>query len=141
MEILRTDFTTLAKSVNFSDRISTAKTINTDVYRATKGLIPEVLRPTDLHEHTSVVLVNTVYFKSFWADHCAFFTNGRRFRTATGKAIFTKFLIRKGKEGGRFSFFSFFFFLFSFFFLPFSLFLYSSIFFSSHRSSLLLLRP
>lgn len=96
MEILRNDFSTLAKSVNFSDRLSSAKTINTDVYRATKGHIPDVIRPTDIHENTSVVLVNTVYFKSFWADHCSFFTNGRRFRTASGKAIFTKFLIRKG---------------------------------------------
>lgn len=99
MEVIRADFAALAKSVNFSDRMSTAKTINTDVYRSSKGLIPELLRPFELPERGgSVALVNTVYLKSFWAEHCSFFTNGRRFRCSSGKAVFTKFMIRKGKS-------------------------------------------
>ena len=95
MDIIRTDFLALAKTVNFRDRMSTCKTINTDVFRCTKGLIPDIIRPTDLNSTTGVALVNTLYFKSIWADHCVMFTNGRRFRTGTGKALFTKFLIRK----------------------------------------------
>ncbi len=100
MEVIRSDFSALAKSVNFADRMSTAKTINTDVYRSSKGLIPELLRPFELPERGSVALVNTVYMKSYWADHCSFFTNGRRFRCSTGKAVFTKFMIRKGNKFG-----------------------------------------
>lgn len=48
------------------DRQNACHLINCDIYEATQGQIPEVLHPGHLTPFTAVVLVNTVYLKSFW---------------------------------------------------------------------------
>jgi serine protease inhibitor len=57
------------KSVDFrGDAPVACKTINTWVDGKTNHLIPELLSPNDVNSSTSLVLVNTLYFKGTWQE-------------------------------------------------------------------------
>jgi len=56
------------ESCNFvSNSTNEVAKINAWIKQNTKGLIPELLSPTDVDAMTKLILVNTIYFKASWA--------------------------------------------------------------------------
>ncbi len=61
--VLENSFRAEVRPVNFQKPYEASLLINEWVFHKTMGKIPELLQMGDLHQDTSLVLVNTIYFK------------------------------------------------------------------------------
>ncbi|XP_011312762.1 serpin I2 [Fopius arisanus] len=69
--ILERTFKSSVQHVDFTDTITTAKTINSWSNRSTYTFVDKILNPDALDERTAVLLVNAVHFYGEWATSFA----------------------------------------------------------------------
>jgi serpin B len=85
------------ETVNFQKNKNEAvKKINTWAKKNTKGMIEEILKPTDIDPMTALVLTNALYFQGFWpTEFDAKKTTDREFTLDNGKTISVPTMIKK----------------------------------------------
>ncbi|XP_033212928.1 ovalbumin-related protein X-like isoform X2 [Belonocnema kinseyi] len=54
--------------VNFKEALNTVKQINSWVATKTGNKIQDIITLDDIHEDTRIVIINAIYFKSFWLN-------------------------------------------------------------------------
>ena len=88
--LLKEQYCSELKMVNFGDGAGTSELINGDVMTETKGKIKDLIKPSDLDEYVRLVLVNAIYFKGSWKqkfdtrrtqEHDFFVTPGNAVKT------------------------------------------------------------
>jgi serine protease inhibitor len=89
------------KSVDFRGDASLAcRTINSWVDSKTNHLITQLLSPTDVNSNTSLVLVNTLYFKGTWQQpFLKAATSPADFQIAPGKTVSAPFMRQTHSHG------------------------------------------
>ena len=64
--LLKKQYRSELKTVDFADGSGTSKLINGDVETATKGKIKDLIKPSTLNGSVVLVLTNAIYFKGSW---------------------------------------------------------------------------
>lgn len=65
-EVATTKFSSGIESVNFTNNLETAQTINRFVEEKTNGKIKNLIESNAIDEHTAVMLINAIHFKADW---------------------------------------------------------------------------
>ena len=68
MDLMKSQYLSEPKSVNFGDSAGTSKLINDDVESLTRGKIKDLIAPNALNGLVRLVLVNAIYFKGSWQE-------------------------------------------------------------------------
>ena len=68
LDLMKSQYLSELKSVDFADAAGTSKLINDDVELLTKGKIKDLIDPSALSALTRLVLVNAIYFKGSWKE-------------------------------------------------------------------------
>jgi len=66
--LLKGQYLSELKNVNFGDAAGTSKLINDEVEKLTKGKIKDLIEASALNDLVRVVLVNAIYFKGSWKE-------------------------------------------------------------------------
>jgi serine protease inhibitor len=84
--------------VNFSNPSSATYTINNWINDTTRGLIPEMLSPSDVNSLTKMVLVNVIYFKADWQKQFQkIHTSEQQFQKSNGLKVKLPLMYQKDK--------------------------------------------
>ena len=98
-DLLKKQYCSELKTVDFGDGAGTSELINGDVMTETKGKIKDLIKPSDLDEYDRLVLVNAIYFKGSWRQK--FDTRGTHvqdFFVTPGKVMKTQMMNMSGKK-------------------------------------------
>ncbi|KAF0288047.1 Leukocyte elastase inhibitor [Amphibalanus amphitrite] len=68
LELMKNQYLSELKSVDFADAAGTSKLINDDVESLTRGKIKDLIDPSALNDLVRLVLVNAIYFKGSWQE-------------------------------------------------------------------------
>ncbi|XP_043229766.1 leukocyte elastase inhibitor-like [Amphibalanus amphitrite] len=68
LELMKNQYLSELKSVDFADAAGTSKLINDDVESLTRGKIKDLIDPSALNALVRLVLVNAIYFKGSWQE-------------------------------------------------------------------------
>ncbi|XP_043229792.1 leukocyte elastase inhibitor-like [Amphibalanus amphitrite] len=68
LELMKNQYLSELKSVDFADAAGTSKLINDDVDSLTRGKIKDLIDPSALNALVRLVLVNAIYFKGSWQE-------------------------------------------------------------------------
>jgi serine protease inhibitor len=85
--------------VNFSNQRSTISTINGWVKDATRGMIPQMIDGSNIHETTKMIMINVIYYKADWEDKFdKASTEIQPFSQATGLKVKIPLMYQKSKQ-------------------------------------------
>ena len=68
IDLMKNQYLSELKTVNFGDASGTSKLINDDVESLTRGKIKDLIQPGALNALVRLVLVNAIYFKGSWKE-------------------------------------------------------------------------
>ena len=99
LDLVKNQYLSELKTVDFGDASGTSKLINDDVESLTRGKIRNLIDPSALNSLVRLVLVNAIYFKGSWKEKFdKEGTTQRDFFVSPGKAVKTDMMYMDGKR-------------------------------------------
>ncbi|KAF0308533.1 Leukocyte elastase inhibitor A [Amphibalanus amphitrite] len=99
LELMKNQYLSELKSVDFVDAAGTSKLINDDVESLTRGKIKDLIDPSALNALVRLVLVNAIYFKGSWQEKFdKEVTQKRDFFVTPDSAVKTDMMFMDGKR-------------------------------------------